>query len=1213
MRFSNRISSEDQGIIEEAAVLAETWQNRANALLSDAEKRNQHRMARLLAHPMDKVILARIMDQSFRPNRAERVADQLHALLDTYGIPSFLDPVEKLLMYAFQIAGRHLPAFSVPRVIERIRQDSRQAIVPGESGLLMPHLERRRQENVRMNINHLGEAVLGEAEALHRLQTYIEDLESPAIEYISVKISTIYSQISSLAFDDTVSVLCERLSRLFLAAKTHRFVRKDGGSIQKFVNLDMEEYRDLDITLQAFIKTLERPQFQDLSAGIVLQAYLPDSAYLQQELTRWAIDRVNQGGAPIKIRIVKGANMEMELVESALNNWPLAPFDNKLDVDANYKRMVDWGARPEHIRAVHLGIASHNLFELAYAYARARRNGALAGISLEMLEGMADHIRRAIQEIFPEVLLYAPVAARDQFINAIAYLIRRLDENTAPDNFLRHSFRLSPGSPEWRFLKDQFIRSVSRRHHTPHRSNRKQNRQDEIASAKTSTFVTGEFINEPDTDWSLAANRKWAEAIREKWMKTPEDAPIEIPIVVSGKSVYAGRKILECIDPSQIGAGFARPPVTVARCALADAGDLDAAVRAAKEDTEGWRKRSIDERHALLSRVAVEFRRARADLIGAAAANTGKVFTEADIEVSEAIDFLEFYPHSARTFWSMPHVAAFPKGVGLVISPWNFPISIPVGGISAALAAGNTVIFKPASAAVLVAWELCQCFWRAGIPQTALQFVPCPGELAGSRLVGNADIDFIILTGGTDTGMRILRQRPNVWLAAETGGKNATIVTAMADRDQAIKNVIHSAFSNCGQKCSATSLLILESEVYHDEDFKRRLLDAAQSLKVGSAWRFENRMGPLVSPPQGPLLRGLNTLDPGERWLLQPTPIDGNPHLWTPGIKWGVRPGSFTHMTELFGPVLGVMEARSLDHAISLANQTGYGLTAGIESLDVREQERWKAKITAGNLYINRGTTGAVVLRQPFGGMKKSALGAGIKAGGPNYVAQFMRFEDRSLPPAGPIRLENRWSALVQRWKNKLLWGQFEEPAEIEKTIRAIQSDLFHMENEFGVEKDYFHLRGQDNVVRYLPAGRVCVRVHLEDTLFETLARIAAARIAGCSVVVSMPFGLPEDGSLKRFLSGPEAKILMENVDLVQQTDESLARSLGEMNRLRYAAPDRVPELIYREAGRMGFTVSRAAVCMEGRIELLHYLQEQSICNNYHRYGNIGERSVMLS
>ncbi|MEW6259883.1 MAG: bifunctional proline dehydrogenase/L-glutamate gamma-semialdehyde dehydrogenase [Thermodesulfobacteriota bacterium] len=1198
---------DDRTIIEEAVQLAESWQNRANALTTEAEKALQNRMAKLLAHPLDKVLLTRMMDQSFRPNRAGRVADQLRFLIKTYGIPSFLSPIEKLLMHLFRYAGPLVPALSVPQVIQRIRQDSRYAIVPGEWDQLAAHLELRRREHVRMNINHLGEAVLGEEEALHRLQTYIEDLKKPEIEYISVKISTIYSQILPLAFDHTVAVLRERLTRLFETAYQHRFVRQDGSSIPKFVNLDMEEYRDLDITRTAFVQTLEQPQLRHVSAGIVLQAYLPESYMLQQELTHWAMDRVKRGGAPIKIRIVKGANMEMEMVESALNNWPLAPFDNKLDVDANYKRMVDWGTQPEHIHAVSLGIASHNLFELAYAYVRAKENGVLIGISLEMLEGMAEPIRRTIQEMFPEVLIYAPVAESDQFINAIAYLIRRLDENTAPENFLRHSFHLEPGSAAWRFLKDQFIRSVKHKDHLPFAPNRTQNRQTETPSANTSTFTTGAFINEPDTDWSLAPNRQWAEAICTRWMKTPDDAPIDIPIVVSGNAVYADRNHLPCIDPSQPG-GEGRRPVVVATCALAEPEDLQRAVSTAKADPDGWRRMSFEERHAILSQVAVEVRKARGDLIGAAAAHTGKIFSEADIEVSEAVDFLEFYPWSARRFVSMPHVAASARGVGLVISPWNFPIAIPCGGITAALSAGNTVLFKPASAAVLPAWLLCNCFWQAGVPKSALQFIPCSGALAGTHLVTHPDIDFIILTGGTDTGMRILENRPDVLLAAETGGKNATIVTAMADRDQAIKNVIHSAFGHCGQKCSATSLLILEKEVYQDPDFRRRLLDAAASLRVGSAWRFENRMGPLIAPPQGVLLRGLTQLELGETWLLEPRNLEGNPYLWSPGIKWGVRPGSFTHMTELFGPVLGVMEADHLDHAIDLVNQTGYGLTSGLESLDVREQEHWKKRIEAGNLYINRGTTGAVVLRQPFGGMKKSALGAGIKAGGPNYVAQFMRFSDRAMPPAEPVRSENRWIELVQRWRNKLLWQKWEHPEDIEKTIRAIESCLTQVESEFGIEKDYFHLRGQDNIVRYRPAGSVWVRVHPEDSLFEILTRIAAARIAGCSVVLSLPFGL--EGSRMAFLSSPEGKSFLGDVPVQRHTDETLAQRLSEMNRLRYAGENRVPEIVYRKAASRGFFISRAPVSMEGRIELLHYVQEQSVCNNYHRYGNIGERGI---
>ncbi len=263
-------------------------------------------------------------------------------------------------------------------------------------------------------------------------------------------------------------------------------------------------------------------------------------------------------------------------------------------------------------------------------------------------------------------------------------------------------------------------------------------------------------------------------------------------------------------------------------------------------------------------------RRARGDLIGAAAASTGKVFSEADVEVSEAIDFAEFYPFSVGPMTMKPPWHRRARGSDLVIAPWNFPIAIPCGGIVAALAAGNTVIFKPSSDAVLVAWVLCRCFWEAGVSQQTLQFVPCSGAQVGPQLTGHPDVDFIILTGGTDTGMSILKQRPDVLMAAETGGKNATIVTAMSDRGQAAKNIVSSAFGHCGQKCSATSLLILEQEVYEDATFKRQLVDAAQSLGVGSVWDFENRMGPLINPPKGVLQKALTELEPGESWALKP-------------------------------------------------------------------------------------------------------------------------------------------------------------------------------------------------------------------------------------------------------------------------------------------------------------------------------------------------------
>ena len=1193
-----------QDLFNKAVALAETWQNRANELLTKEERHIQEQMKRLLTHPHDKVLLSKMIDQSFRSSDSKRVADQISNLMEEEGVPEFFNRVEKLLIQMFVGVGKHFSSFTVPRMIDQMRNASSRAIIPGEEKELHAHLQKRKEQGIRMNINHLGEAVLGEGEAAKRLETYKKDMEDPDVEYISIKISTIYSQINSLAFDETVEILKERLSEIYRVAKAHYFVRQDGSRIPKFVNLDMEEYRDLEITYRAFVKTLEQAEFTNYSAGIVLQAYLPDSFRMQEKLTSWAKDRVAGGGAPVKLRIVKGANMEMEKVESSLANWPLAPYDNKLEVDANYKRMVTYGMLPENIRAVNLGIASHNLFELAYASVLAEQSKVTDYFYFEMLEGMADHVRRALQETSGDVLLYAPVAARDEFINAIAYLIRRLDENTSPENFLRYSPDLTVGSDEWKYLKQTFLDSCIKQQAAQNFPNRIQDRNSETFDQYVSALKTNTFLNEPDTDWSMPGNRRWAEAIRDRWMKSATGEPVDIPVVIGSEELRRDRGTKEVMDSCQHG-----DKVCVAKYHLASEEDAANSLRVAKEDPDGWRELSTSRRHEVLAEVAIELRKSRGDLIGAAAADTGKIFTEVDVEVSEAIDFAEFYPFSVKQFDEIKNIKGEGKGVGLVISPWNFPIAIPSGGIVTALAAGNTVIFKPASDAVLSAWELCKCFWRAGVSRNTLQFVPCSGADVGPILTSSEDVDFIILTGGTDTGINILKQTPGVYLAAETGGKNATIVTDMADRDQAIKNVIHSAFSNCGQKCSATSLLILEKTIYDDPHFRQQLVDAAKSMKVGSAWIFTNKIGALIKPPAGDLEKGMNSLESGEEWVLKPEMVDNNPYIWSPGIKYGVQPGNYTHMTEFFGPLLGVLRADDLDHAISLVNQTGYGLTSGLESLDKREQLQWKDTVFAGNLYINRGTTGAVVLRQPFGGMGKSALGPGLKAGSLDYVTQFMKWNETDYPGIGVIDQDHKLLQCARELRLLIQWNKLSSlKTDIYKAIRAIESYLYSMQEKFSKVEDYFHLRGQDNLLRYMPIKEMMIRLHPADTLFETLARIAAAKIAGCTIRLSKPENMINE--VTDFLGDRYGKTFLDGLVVNDLSDEELIQQMGFLGRIRYAAPDRVPEKVFEAAAETGFYISRAPVFMEGRLELLQYFQQQAICDSYHRYGNLGERTL---
>jgi RHH-type proline utilization regulon transcriptional repressor/proline dehydrogenase/delta 1-pyrroline-5-carboxylate dehydrogenase len=496
-----------------------------------------------------------------------------------------------------------------------------------------------------------------------------------------------------------------------------------------------------------------------------------------------------------------------------------------------------------------------------------------------------------------------------------------------------------------------------------------------------------------------------------------------------------------------------------------------------------------------------------------------------------------------------------PKGVVLVASPWNFSCSIPVGGVSAALAAGNGVLFKPAPEAVQMGRLVAEVLWEGGISRNLLQFIVCDDEPVGSKIIQDERVNAVILTGATATARHFLHLRPNPELFAETGGKNAIIVTRMADRDLAVREVVQSAFGYSGQKCSACSLLICEAEVYDDPQFRRQLLDAASSLAVGSARDLKTRVGPLIRAPGEALLRGLTTLDADEEWLLKPVQDAQEPNLWSPGIKLHVKPGSFMHQTELFGPVLAVMRARDLEEAIAFANGTPYGLTSGLFSLDEREQQLWVSKIDAGNLYINRGITGAVVRRQPFGGVKESSFGPGAKAGGPNYLMQLMT-------PFG----EYNGTSYTQAW-----------------------------EEEFSKRHDPSLLIGQDNFFFYRPR-EVWLRFQRQDRPSDIAQVCAAASLCGAKLTVSVD---PEE--LARF-----EQPSMSGVTWVVEDEETFLSACGNGRRVRFVSAQ--PLQILSRLVSQGAHVSQCPVSGCGRVELLHYLHEVSLSIDYHRYGNLGVR-----
>lgn len=1160
--------------------LAELILKESDRVQTRQEKKIRAQLARMLNDPTGKAFTMAMTDACFRSQDPVRIADQLIYLINTFGVPRYLSPFRRFQMELFRRFGKWVPGLVVPLIKKMVRKETETVILPAAPAPLLDHIKVRTREGIQVNLNHLGEAILGDEEAARRLNTYLEDLTNPAISCISVKISTLYSQINLCSWEESLKHLSTALRKLYTVALAHPFRNLDGSSSPKLINLDMEEYRDLALTVDLFCHVLDEPEFQHLSAGIVLQAYLPDSSRLQRQLTEWAMRRVASGGAPIRIRIVKGANLAMEQVDAALHGWPQAPYCTKEEVDAQYKNMLLYACKRERAHAVHIGIASHNLFDIAFALILRAQHGVEKEVGFEMLEGMADSMRVVVQQLSRGMLLYCPCAGDDEFQNAVGYLIRRLDENTAPQNFLRHAFNLKPGSSEWDAQVELFKRSGQHLATLSQASRRTQDRR--IPPTPSVSLDTSPFVNEPDTDWSLLANGIWIRDALTRWQQ--HHIP-PVPVVIQGVEYPPSTSLYTVFDTIN-------PKNKLYTYALATPAQIDKALICAQQYQPTFAGLSVQARGTLLARVAYMLRMYRGDLIGAMMRSCMKTAFEADVEISEAIDFAEYYRRNRAELESLTDVVFTPKGTVLIAPPWNFPLSIAAGGIFASLAAGNCVLFKPAPEAVLIGWILVQLCWEAGVPREALQFIPCADEPTGSLLVKDPRLNVVLLTGATSTARKLLGMRPGLDLYAETGGKNSLIITATADRDLAIRDLVASAFGHAGQKCSACSLAILEAEVYDDPHFRAQLRDAAASLVVGSSLNLSTRLPPLIREPSPELLRALTTLEPGEEWLLKPEPLKTHPHLWSPGIKWGVQPGSFTHMTELFGPVLGVMRADSLNAAIELANQVPYGLTSGIHSLDPREQEQWTSHIEAGNLYINRSITGAIVQRQPFGGCKESCFGRGAKAGGPNYLLQCMHPEQRALPtlldllPAGVESLDRYVRGLDLSLEQSVLWQ------------RSLGSYAFFWNYHFSISHDHQRLQGEDNLFYYL-AAPLTLRVQRGDK------RVDLYRVCAAALTCKTPLEISGEPQAIEQLFG---SFSTPGLTLLSESESAFIERMRDKKMPRVRLLSMPTPFVQTSLAKMGACLLMAPVMANGRVELPQYLREIALSISYHRYGNLGMR-----
>lgn len=916
------------------------------------DRANRKRFARLLKDPDAVAVTMGLTDEVIRISDKRKSAQAFRRLAKA--APLQLGAIDYFGLKLASPVSRLLPRLTMAIVRKRVELASYGIILNSQPKKLAKHIGRRKSDNAQLNINVLGEAVLGDREALERFKSVSEMLQRDEVNYVSVKISSIISQIITIDHAGSVSRVGERLRDLYRIA-----ARKSA-----FINLDMEEYRDLAITVDVFKEILDEPEFERLNAGIVLQAYLPESHEYFEELVDWARLRHERAGGTIKIRLVKGANLAMEKAEAQLHGYSSAPYRSKAEVDASYVRLIDRALRPENYPAVRIGVASHNLFHIAWAIEVAKLRGVEAQLDIEMLEGMANAEALSLAQAQGKVLLYTPVTKMEDFPSAVAYLVRRLDENTSVENYLRASFTMKAFSSEFSEQKKRFLNSLTDRHTIS------------IASLRhgvAPTHAAGFFPNESDGDLT---DPHLVQSIKKAMKGIKAISDLRIPVVVNGKEIQ-GTLTEPGLDPNNNGDVWYRYSVI-------ERSDVDRAISSARASFSQWDEIGAEARSEILNKAAQIMSDARAQTIAVMARDAGKTVAEADPEVSEAIDFARYYAKSAVTLAK----GSQPVGVVLVVPPWNFPYAIPMGGVCAALAAGNSVILKPAPETVAVAWTIVNHLWQAGVPKNVLHFLPSRDDENGKYLVSHPDVDSVILTGGFETARLFLSWRPEMPLMAETSGKNSIIISASADIDAAVKDLVTSAFGHAGQKCSAASLAIVEASVYENPSFISQLEDAVTSLSVGSGTDFSTTVGPIIRPAEGALLRALTTLDEGESWLVEPQQMDNSGYIWRPGVKVGVQPGSWSHHNEWFGPVLGIMKAPNLQRAIEWQSATNFGLTAGIHSLNTHECEEWIEKVQAGNLYVNRGITGAIVNRQPFGGWKRSSVGATAKAGGPHYVEQ---------------------------------------------------------------------------------------------------------------------------------------------------------------------------------------------------------------------------------
>ena len=885
--------------------------------------------------------------------------------------------------------ARAVPWISGPILRWNVSEMARQFIAGRNSDDVMRTLRKRRAQKIGFTVDLLGEAVVNETETDEYAARYLDLLEGLSRETkdwtdplgknsalfpvvnLSVKISALYSQINPADPADAIAHLAPKLRPLLRRAR----------NVGAFINFDMESYAHKNITLELFKTVFTEEEFKNWPhAGIVTQAYLRDSEADLRDLIEWGRAR----GTRFAVRLVKGAYWDYETAKSRQNGWDCPVYLQKPESDTNFETLTRLLLENESV--VTSAFGSHNVRSIAHAQAFADELGVdRSRFEFQLLYGMAGPIKRALVDMGYRVREYCPVG---ELLPGMSYLVRRLLENTSNEGFLRAKF--SDNVPAAELLRNpREILHRSRNGVLP-----PLNSTINMTKNTPKTQPGAPYDNAPLTNFALPENQeKMRAALREQRKQFGR----KVPLTINGEKIWTD-KMFSSVNPSQ-------PDQIVGYAAEADIPEAERAVAAARAAFEKWRRTSFEQRCELLERVAEILERCRFELSALEVFEVGKPWSQADGDIAETIDFCTFYARQMRLL-GRPRLTQnvpgeescqhyWPRGVALVIAPWNFPMAILCGMVSAALVTGNTVIMKPSEQSVIIGAMLMEIYEEAGVPPGVLNFLNGKGSVIGAHMVDHKDVDLIAFTGSREVGLWIWEsagktregQRELKRVICEMGGKNAMIVDSDADLDEAIVDSIYSAFGFQGQKCSALSRLIVLEE-NHDRVMER-LLGAAASVRVGNPEEAGVVVGPVID--EAAYRRILDYIEVGKSeatLAYQAKDVPPHGYFIPPTIFTGVKSNMRIAREEIFGPVLSVIKVRDLDEAIEVANGTDYALTGGFFSRSPANIERIKAQLEAGNVYINRPCTGAIVGRHPFGGFKMS--GGGTKAGGEDYLLNFL-------------------------------------------------------------------------------------------------------------------------------------------------------------------------------------------------------------------------------